>query len=173
MAAQPGWEVEGLDAQAWNFCWLGGKLLPGIVEVTCDKSRAIDQHKPKGTDGNFLEDEGYSGGTVTIRITMINDVQWQAYQALLPSIDPEQIGGLKQPHAILHPEPNSKGIKTVYGKKISGAPPTSKSGKVEVIECQQFFPQVKKTKTSKTAKGKEADAHPIVILPDLLINTFG
>ena len=173
MAAQPGWEVEGLDAQAWNFCWLGGKLLPGVVEVTSDKARKVDKQTPKGTDGNFLADEGYAGGTVQIRITMINDEQWQAYQALLPSIDPEQVGGLKRPLEIVHPEPNSKGIKTIFVEKISGSPPTSKSGKVETLDCQQWFPEVKKAKTSKTAKGQGADAHPIVIPPSLEINTFG
>lgn len=173
MSAQPGWETEDLDANAWNVCWLGNDLLPGIAEVTCDKERGIDQHKAKGTDGKFLEDEGYEGGDVVIRLRIINDEQWQAYQLLLPRIDPEQIGGLKRPVAILHPEPNSKGITTVYVRKIAGEPPTSKSGKVEVITCTQFFPVVKNKKTSKTPKGSGADAHPIVIPPDLNVNTFG
>jgi hypothetical protein len=173
MASTPGWEVEGLDAQAWNFCRIGGKLLPGIVEVTCDKSRKVDKQSPKGTDGNFLKDEGYDGGKVTIKVTIINDEQWQAYQELLPSIDPEQVGGLKRPHEILHPEPNSKGIKTVFVTKISGSPPTAKSGKVETIECEQWFPAPKPKKSSDKPGGQGADAHPIIIPPDLVINTFG
>lgn len=172
MSAQTGWEVEELDAQAWNFVWLGDSLLPGIAEVTSDKGRAIDKHKSKGVDGNYLEDEGYEGGTVTIRLRIINDEQWQAYQAMLPSIDPEQIGGLKQPLAILHPEPNSKGINTVYVTRINGGHPSSSAGKVEIIECEQFFPIVKKKKTSKNPKsrGKEQE---IVIPPDLEVTTFG
>ena len=173
MATQPGWETEELDAQAWNFCWLGDDLLPGIVEVTSKKARGIDQHKAKGTDGKHLEDEGYEGGDVTIRLRLINDEQWQAYQKILPNLDPEQVGGLKRPLTILHPEPNAKGITTVYVTDISGDAPTSKSGKVETIQCKQFFPVVKNKKSSKTPKGTGADAHPIVIPPDLNIQTFG
>jgi hypothetical protein len=172
VAEQPGWETEGIDAQAWNFCWLGDDLLPGIVEVTSRKSRAIDKHKSKGTDGCFLEDEGYEGGSVTIRLTLINAEQWQAYQDLLTNIDPEQIGGLKRPLSILHPEPNAKGITTVYVTEISGGHPSSASGKVEVIECEQYFPVVKPKKTSKNPKERGKEGSEIVIPPDLEVNTF-
>lgn len=172
MAAQPGWEVEGLEAQAWNFCWIGEDLLPGIVEVTSSKSRAVDQHKPKGTDGKNLEDEGYDGGKVTIRITIANEEQWQEYQKLLPKLDPEQLGGLKRPQEIIHPEPNAKGIKVIYVKEINGGHPSSRDGKVETLECLQFFPALKKKKTSKTPK-ERGKSDEITIPPDLNVNTFG
>lgn len=173
MAQQPGWDTGRQEALAWEFCWLGDDLLPGVVEVTSDKGRDIHKAKPKGTDGCYLEDEGYEGGKVTIRLTMTTEEQWQAYQRILPKIDPEQLGGLKRPVSILHPEPNAKGIKTVYVVRINGGAPSSKSGKVEVLECEQFFPVVKKTKKSKNPKERGKEGTEVVIPPDLVVKTFG
>lgn len=173
MATQPGWETATDEAQAWNFCWLGPHFLPGIVKVRSRKARDIDKHKVKGDDGNYLEDEGYAGGQVTIELTLTTEEQWLEYQRILPFIDPEQLGGQKSPLSIVHPEPNAKGIHTVYVTSIDGDPPDSKDGKTEVIECEQFFPIVKKKKTTKTPKDKAEDAHAIVIPADINVNTFG
>lgn len=172
MPSAPFWGGDTIEESAWNFCWLGEDLLPGIVEVTCPKTRSVDVKKQKGTDGAELEDTGYEPAKVTIKLKITDAEQWEAWLAVLPKIDPQKPGGLRQPLAILHPEPNSMGVTTVYVTTISGDPPTARSGKTITIECLQWFPAPKATKTSKTPKTKGQVTPPDPTKPPTSINVF-
>ena len=152
MGAQPFWVDEGGDEQAWDFCWLGEDLLPGLVEVEAGKSRDVDVQKNKGTDGAALSDDGYVPAAVTITLRMWTREQWAAWQDVYPKIDPQRPGGLRQPLSIVHPEPNHRGIDTIYVTSISGSSPRRGGVKTETIECLQWFPAPKPVKKSTKPK---------------------
>lgn len=154
MPAQPFWVDEGGEENAWNFCWLGDDLLPGIADVEVTKSRAVDVKKPKGGDGATLSDDGYEPAKVTIKLRIYTKEQWYAYQELYPRIDPQRAGGLRTPLRIINPEPNGRGIDTVYVQSISGSTPQRGGVKTETLECLQWFP------APKPAKGKQTPPAP-------------
>src|SRR5688572_32514624 len=93
MARIPFWGGETLEEQAWNFVWLGEDLLPGIAEVTAEKGRAIDVQKSPGSDGATIKDNGFEPGTVDITLRILTREQWEAWQDVLPKIDPQKAGG--------------------------------------------------------------------------------
>lgn len=151
----PFWGGDLPEEHGWNFVWLGDALLPGVATVTCKKERSVDVKKRKGDDGAELEDTGYEPAQVTIKLKITNADEWAAWQEVRPKFDPQKAGGLRQPLAILHPEPNAMDVNEVYVTSIEGDPPTARSGKLITIECLQWFPAPKPAKTSKTAKQKE------------------
>jgi hypothetical protein len=151
---------EGGDEAAWDFCWLGDALLPGIASLEVTKTRSVDVKKSRGTDGATLSDDGYEPARVTVRLRMWTAEQWAAYQDLLPQIDPQRPGGLREPVAIVHPEVNVRGIDTVYVTSISGSSPERGGAKVETIECIQWFPQPKPAKSRQEPKAPEPQFGP-------------
>jgi len=169
MAGVPFWADGSLDAQAWNFCWLGEDFLPGLVEVEVDKGRAVDKQKSKGSDGPTLKDEGYEGAVVTITLTIWTAEQWDAWQSVRPKIDPQRAGGLRTPLAIDHPETQDAGVATVYVRRIrSGAPRGSK--KTYTLDCLEWFAAPKETKTEKKPKTKDAGAtNNTVEIPEVTV----
>lgn len=161
MATAPYWADDSLESNLWNFVWLGASLLPGIATVTVRKSRALDVQRGKGSDGAYIVDHGNEPASVSISLLITNKTEWDAWVAVLPSIDPQKNGGTKTPLDISHPEPNSMGITTVYVKDISGNPPTALSGKRIEIECIQWVEAPKQTNATKTPKGTA----PAIVIP--------
>lgn len=141
------------DDLLWDTLYLGGEAWPGIPQIETEKSRDIDIAKQKGQDGATLTDQGYPGATVKITIRVWLDSQWAELNRLLPTIDPRVRGAFRTPIDIIHPEPNLKGVKQIYVKKI-GATTVDKGVVTQVIECAEWFPETKpaksKSKTSKT-----------------------
>lgn len=137
----------------WDYCWLGEGWIPGWVKVDVEKARDIDIQKQKGTDGAHLSDEGYVPAKVRILVHHQTPTEWRDWQAFLPKIDPQKVGGLKAPLDIYHPETQVYQVNQVTVEKISSTAPIAKSPKVTTIECLQWFPErkpVKKTNTAKT-----------------------
>ncbi len=159
----PMWD-DGADGDAWSVVWLGGELLPGLAEVTTAPSRDIDVQKSSGSDGARLKDTGYQPAEVTIALRMSSQEQLQAWEALLPSLHPRRPGGLRQPLAIQHPNPNSFGVVNVYPKKISAPPPVDGVWTV-TIECLEWFPGPKKAPKASAPKTGETTTDPATASP--------
>lgn len=152
MARAPAWGGDTPDQEAWDVCSLGGVLLPGIASVTVSgRGRNIDEQASKGTDGVELKDNGLTVAKISIRL-VLTETDWPDWLNVLPKIDPQRPGAMRQPLQIVHPEPNHVGIELVYVREISGEPPDLVNGKVITIDCGQWFPQKKATKTSKQPK---------------------
>lgn len=147
------------DEQAfsqWNSVTLGPVVIPGLCVVTASKGRDVDLQKSKGKDGHSLKDNGAAPGEVTIDVTLTNVEQWERWQKIRPTIDPNRPGGVRNPLQIRHPECADRGIAAVYVKKITGLPPTAKSGKRFKIDCAEFVASPKKAKTNtKTLPAKK------------------
>jgi hypothetical protein len=180
---QPGWTgASGADAAAWNTCDLGRVRIPGIVTVSAEKGRDVDFKKAKGQDGGTTQDNGATQGKVTIDVILPRESHWDEWQRILPAIDPVKVGGVKKPLEISHPEPNSRGIRSVYVTMIRGMPPTARGGKRFQIECLEWFPAPKTTKGAKKGAIPEsflnrASTSGTEILPTdsltVLTNIFG
>ncbi len=174
MARVPCWGGDTPDSAAWDVVGLGGKRLPGIATVSVsNRGRNIDAQASKGTDGVELKDNGLTPAKITIKLKLFEH-HWSDWLAVLPTIDPQRPGAMRQPLKIEHPEPNSVAIDTVYVTSIDGEPPDVVTGKIVTIECIQWFPRPKATKTSKTPKGKTATLKSIDEngLPVFETNTF-
>lgn len=155
MPRQPYWLGDTEEEHRWDFCYLDNQLCPGISKVTVEKSRDVDVQKPPGSDGANLSDKGYNPAKVTVELWIYTREQWEAWQDLREKIDPQRAGGLRTPISISHPEPNGLGIDTVYVQSLSGAPPSAAHGKIERIECIQWF---KAPEPAKQDQGAPADS---------------
>ncbi len=176
MAAAPFWMDDTAEGAAWNFCWLGDDLLPGRSVVSAEgPTHDIDVQKSKGSDGANLEDNGFKPGSCTVELTIFTSEQWDAWLQVLPHIDPQKPGALTRPLQITHPEPNLLGIQSVTVQKISGSPPSG-GKKVYRIQCIQWFPAVKPSKTDKKPKTKDQSNQSFsgipLIMPDLTSNAL-
>lgn len=162
---EPFWVDEGGSEKAWDFCWLGDDLLPGIVDVDAAKAREVDKQKGHSDDGAHLADKGYVPGTVSIRLRIWRREQWERWQVVRPNIDP-QFGRLRTPLPILHPEAQDAKIDTVYVEKISSSSPQKGGVKVIHIECVQWFPPKPAKSDQKKPSKVDEDTPPI---PDVTL----
>lgn len=142
--AQPNW-IE--SPELWNTVILGPAILPGVCVVTSEKGRDVDFKKSPGQDGGTDTDKGSTAGEVTIVCTFAAR-QWEEWVAILPHIDPNRPGATTSPLDIRHPEPNSRGIRSVRVLSISGNAPTARGGKSYTIKCREWFPAPKPVKTA-------------------------
>lgn len=134
---------------AWNSVTLGTVTIPGMCVLAVQKGRDVDTQKSKGKDGHTLKDNGAAPGKVTIKVTLVDADQWNRWQQIRPTIDPNRPGGPRQPLAIQHPMCSDRGITAVYVKTISVDSPAARSGMKISIECDEWVAQPKPSK-SKT-----------------------
>jgi len=153
----PHWvEDAGADGDSpWNHCLLGDVELPGIIEVTVNRSSQLDEQNPKGLDGAFVVDEGSNLARVTISVLLLTKQHLLDYERAYAKIYPKTHGKKRDPLGILHPECTLKGVESVIIESIDGDPPKARSGKREIIECLEYITEPKKPK-KKTGKGSAA-----------------
>lgn len=140
------------DPSAWNTARLGEVSLPGIVtveSVPCGKS--IDEKKRKGRDGADLTDNGIEPAKFKVELWLTAE-DWELWLQVLPKIDPRTANTARAPLELVHPLPNSMGVRTVYVKQIEARSPSAQDGMKIIISVVQWFPQTKPTKTSTTPK---------------------
>lgn len=157
MAATPFWgggNEPGDAARAWDFCWLGDDLLPGIVEDVdvSGNGRDVDKQKAKGDNGVTLKDNGVGAAKVTITLRLWDPEHHEAWQAIRRRIDPKNPGGLRTPLTITHPRATEEGIKGIYVERIDAKHPSAVSGRTIVIECTEWFPAPKPAKSKQEKK---------------------
>lgn len=147
MSTQPDW-VE--DANAWNIVTLGSATIPGICVVAVEKSRDVDTKKSPGNDGAVSTDKGSNPAKVTITVSVLRK-NWKTWQLVLPQIEPNRPGAFASPLEIRNAEANSRGVKAVRVLKIASESPTARSAKVYRIDCEEWFPSTKKSKSKPKA----------------------
>lgn len=156
-------------ALEWSTCILGGDVLPGVATVECGVKRDIEKQKKKGDDGVTLKDQGYESAPVTITLVQWLEEHWTSWMAILPKIHPRTKGGVRTPLAIVHPEPNHKGVAQVYVEEI---PPTvvgtgAEYGKWTItIKAWQWFPLAKPAKSKMKAPSNGGDLPPTATPPN-------
>lgn len=154
MARVPFWADDSLEAHAWDFCWLGENNLPGICSVEVDGGRDVDAQKSKGTNGPTIKDEGTEGAKVSISVKMWKAEQHEQWGITLAAIDPLRNNAVQTPFEIHHPATDERQIKYVYVTNVSASQPAPGGVRTVQIECRQWFPQPKPTKTSNKPKTK-------------------
>lgn len=142
---------------AWNRLNLGGKVWPGIVDIDVSAERKIDVTKAKGKDKGELKDQGYENASLTIKLQITNQEQWDEVQRLLPDVHPKKNGGTRNTLEILHPKPNLLGITTIYIKKITPGTPSAKSGMVITFEAIEMSKPTPVTPKSGAAGSIDAE----------------
>jgi hypothetical protein len=162
VSATPFWgggNDPGDEARAWDFCWLGDDLLPGIVEdvEVTGNGRDVDKQKAKGEDGVTLKDNGVGSAQITITLRLWDPEHHASWQEVRRRIDPKNPGGLRAPLTITHPRATEEGIKGVYVERIDAQHPSAVSGRTIVIECSEWFPAPKPAKTSQKQKPTASD----------------
>lgn len=153
----------------WSTCIIGGDVLPGVATVECNVKRDIEKQKKKGDDGASLVDQGYEPSTVSISLVQWLDEQWESWLKILAKIHPRAKGGVRTPQQIVHPEPNHKGVDTIYIEEIM---PTvvgtgAEYGKWTIpIKATQWFPQAKPAKSKMKAPSNGGDLPPTATPPN-------
>jgi hypothetical protein len=152
----PHWaDTENFGPWAWDSLWLGGDLLPGVWRTKPSKSRDVEKIKVKGSDGITLKDNGTNATGLTIVGRLWTQDQWEAFQEILPNIDPEKPGATRTPLDIYSALPELFGVRGVYIEKIEADPPESAAGFLTItITATKWFPATKPTSSNqKSVKG--------------------
>ncbi len=150
----PGWTgAGGFQDTAWNQVGLGDVYLPGICTIEgLEVGVKLDVKAPKGSDQPTTKDNGAEPTKFQIKV-QLTEADWPLWIACLPTFHPRRSGRKRTPLEIIHPEPNSLGIQNVRVQSIRSSAPTSRTGKVFVINCVEWFEEQKaQDKNTKDAK---------------------
>lgn len=143
------------NPDAWDRCILGKYLLPGVAEIDVKRGRKFDKKSAKGRNGATITDGGGEGAEVTISLSMTSAEEWQAFVALAGLLDPTKVS--PQAYALVHPQAEAFGVKSVMVGEISSGPP--KNGIYTVkIKCEEWFAAPKKGAKGKVTTPKTAGA---------------
>jgi hypothetical protein len=157
----PGWSGAGGDTDRdWDTAILGGIILPGIVSVESLKVGIdVDTKKPKGSDQATSTDNGLEPAKFRIVVWLVTHEHWFELQAGLDSWNPRRPGRQRQPVELLHPLPNTFGIRNVRVLSVEASQPSAKSGMRVVIEVAEWFAAPKAT-VNKKVKPETARDYP-------------
>jgi hypothetical protein len=149
----PSWVSDNyLDAQSWNQVALGDVYLPGLCSIEgLDVGIDVDHKKKKGSDQPKSDDQGIRPSRFAIKV-WLTAKDWPLWLDVLPTFHPRRPGRARQPVEIVHPDPNSLGIKFVRVVSIKPGQSTAKGGKVIQIECIEWFDTPADTKKNNKAK---------------------
>lgn len=138
----------------WDELFLGGVTWPGVWRQSTEVGRAVDKAKTAGVDGYTTTDKGYTGGVMQFEGRFFDELSWLDFEALVPNFHPRRPGAIKTPLDIYHPAPALLGITYVYLEKIKIGHPAEGSLICPVtLELSEWFPNTKKTGSSKKVKG--------------------
>lgn len=113
MGTVPHWGTQD-GADWWDTVILGGEFLPGIWSAEADVDYDLDVKKVKGKDGANYTDNGRNPAKVKITGQITSKEEWDEWQRIIPVVFPRTKGTKRDPLEITHPEPNSKGVFSVY-----------------------------------------------------------
>lgn len=150
----------------WNTIRLDGGLFPDassyddprccIVTVQAAVRCVVDRRKIKDGDGHKLVSEGYQPDPIILTVRMWRREQYEAYQSLLPRINPKVRSKKLVSHKIEYPDLTDLWIGDVYITKISTPEDGDQWGmRVARIECIEVFDAKKKSKKIKATKDTE------------------
>ena len=168
----PYWADGSEEASAWDFCWLGDDLLPGVVtDFKCPNRRRLDQQASPGKDGVTLKDTGYelTAGSITFR--MWTREQQEAWVGVRRRIDPK-LRGTRTPLPILHPQTVEAGISTVWIEEVDAGQPNSLDGRYVTIRWQEWTTSTRLAKVSKTTKSQRPAVEKGSEKPKIEVNVF-
>lgn len=115
MASVSFWADPDLEAElVWNQCRLDDIVLPGLARVCGSLKADIEAKKAKGNDGADYSDNGLVPCDFTIELQMWEELQWDAYQALLPRLLPRKRGAARKLWTVQHPACQLMGVGKVY-----------------------------------------------------------
>jgi hypothetical protein len=151
----------GWNDGSWDRCILGDDALPGIVRVTVDTSRDVQQVVSPGVDAPSLKDQGFRGATVSIEwevwseqggrdLSKLNEAQ-----RILAKLSPRRPGGVKEPVAIVHPATALAGVTHIYSASYT-IPPIKGGRLVIPIKALEWFPPEETTKPAQQAAAPPA-----------------
>ena len=112
----------------WDNCIIGGRLLPGIVEVNCEPSVNLDTQKGHGKSGAKVIYRGVNPTKVTVQLQMWTSAQMAYFEevivgTLMPDISKVK-GNAAQLAAlavdIVHPVTKLWRVKSVIFDKATG-----------------------------------------------------
>lgn len=137
---------------AYARCTLGGEPLPGNVEVSITKARAVDKKKAPGNDYARTTIHGIEPAEVTITLTLWTPEQVDRLNEVWPKLFPP--GGKSKPDKaldIVHPAAKLHDIKSVVVVSGSGPNPASPArARAFVIKAIEWRPASKKKSATVT-----------------------
>lgn len=126
----------------WDKLRLGGIIFPGKWSGKVSKKRELDIVKVRRLDGVRILDNGYFGTAMSYTGTLWTPDQWDTFQTILPTFDPQRPGGGRSPLDYYHPAGAVLGVGTVYIVEIGIAEPSN--GMLTIpLELLQWYPRPK------------------------------
>lgn len=80
----PGVDGPTFASSQWDTVYFSTAPTPGLVEVTVDRERQIDEKKSSGTDGAHVTIHGTKPARIEIRLLIWTPDQWEALKQLWP-----------------------------------------------------------------------------------------
>ena len=131
---------------------IAGLQIPGIVLIDVKSSNDIDKKKPKGKDKASTTNNGQEPSSVTINITLANRRHWIDWQEFMPRLKPVGNGDKSAPLAIVHPDCELHGIRTIVVEEIDDSAPTARTGKTITIKASEWISKPKPAKVTVTPR---------------------
>lgn len=142
------------DAEsAWDVLYLNGVRVPGIPNITVDKSRSVQINKSKKENGTTLADNGYEGAKIKGSLRLYKPEELQALMDLLPSWDPRNSAGVSNALIISHPATAMAGVSKIYAPQWTFPTPTSDDLTI-TFSALEWFPAPKPVSGGGSGSGK-------------------
>lgn len=157
IAGIPHWDEA---PELYDTCTLAGLTLPGIVKIAGSMTRKLDKKNAKGADGATITDDGANAAEIELALVMWTAAHWEAYQAMVPLINPLAQKGKLSPVDIVHPVLALHGVKSVYVEDVSlpqaGSIPQTREVKIKVVEWRPAPKKPKKSKSTTPTRSQAA-----------------
>lgn len=149
------WSVLILDEQV--FPGVNGWDQPGACPVTISGpvGYRIDDQKVRGKDGHKLVVTAYEAAKLTATVKIYTSVQWEAFCAYLPRINPKIKENERRAFRVSHPDLRAFQINQVYINQITL--PEEHDGRMVKVVKMTLWEVFDLRAKSSTAKPKQTD----------------
>lgn len=146
---------------SWDRLRLGGKLIAGLADVSCDAENSIAHVSAKGVHGPRMKSEGYLGGKVTIKIRVWRKADLAVVESQLAFVHPANETELSEPVEIGHPNAAFCRIDYIAVKKISAPMPAEGMWTLSIDALQWYPPEEQKKSGGAGTPKPPSDGGPL------------
>lgn len=147
----PGYTGETYARNSWELLQLCGYKMPGLWEITIDRSLAVDEKKAAGQSGARLTLHGLNQGRVDLRGTIWTPEQLRQLGNIWTKLFPGPGQAAKDPIAIVHPKAAFHQVRAVQLIGATGPDLAGPGQRTFTIRAVEYIP-IKRANRTKTSE---------------------
>ena len=146
------------NSEDWDYLYLAGRRVPGIVTVTATAHSGITTAQPKGSKKASQKDKGAPPVKLQVETELQPDEIDEFEQEIVPLLRPRNLFAPREPLEIAHPEARIWGVNVVIAGEINSQHPQSGGTKKIAFSLEEYADPSKLNKASKKPKSGD-DTH--------------